>query len=141
VLNFSYPLFRRFFPELRGASIGEVLQSDAGKEWVANMSLFLAPNEEEVEDVVIPGLDPNQIRYFAPLFIKLAKEFHENKAKMNELTEALYMTMRGHNNSLLDWNEPHKPACADGAYLHAVNAALEAGGAQGLAVEIAPCHE
>ncbi len=41
------------------------------------------------------------------------------------VTEALFMVMRGHNNSLLDSAEQNRPACAEGAYLGMLKAISE----------------
>lgn len=41
------------------------------------------------------------------------------------VTEALFMVMRGHNNSLLSAAEANRPACAEGAYLGMLKAISE----------------
>ena len=69
----AFSSFRRFFPTLRGTSIGEVLQSEAGNQWIQDMSRLIAPKEEEEENV-IPGLNPNQRVNFYCLLTKLTRD-------------------------------------------------------------------
>ena len=51
-----------------------------------------------------------------------AQEKETKREVFNPLVEALFMTMRGHNNGLLNPNEPNEPACAQGAYLQLLQA-------------------
>ena len=45
--------------------------------------------------------------------------------RLMPVTEALFMVMRGHNDSLLNSAEPNRPACAEGAYLGILKAISE----------------
>ena len=52
------------------------------------------------------------------------------------------MIMRGHNDALYDVKQPDAPACADGAYLHALNAIGEIqdlGSSDLSGLQIIPC--
>ena len=122
-----------FFPFIRASSIGEALDSFEMRALV----VALADNIED--DFSAFRLNEQNAFCFFRKLDAMHKKMKDQEN--NAVTEVLFMAMRGHNNSLLDWKETHKPACADGVYLHAVNAALEAAGSQALAVEIAPCHE
>ena len=72
-------------------------------------------------------LSPNQIKVLCTkirpemidIFTQAKKVFTpEILDKLNPLTEALFMIMRGHNKGLENSNEKNKPACAEGAYLN-----------------------
>jgi hypothetical protein len=130
--NVTIQEYNLFFHSMRAPSIGEAMNT-AGMEALV---ISLANEEDNFSSL---GLNEQNAKSFYTKLVALHKKIKDQQD--NAVTEALFMTMRGHNNSLLDWKEPHKPACADGAYLHALNAALEAAGSQALAVEIAPCHK
>jgi hypothetical protein len=93
-----------------------------------------------------------------PILKQMGKQYHshsfqEFKSKrkdsssykdvFNPLIEALFMTIRGHNDHLNDEGEASRPACAEGSYLHMLRSIAEVdlpGSEHFGAVEIVRCE-
>jgi hypothetical protein len=66
------------------------------------------------------GLSIHQLKaLYSKIMPKIKNDFALIRLeKLNPLTEALFMIMRGHNNGLENSKEDNEPACAEGAYLN-----------------------
>ena len=103
------------------SSVALAVEADESKSW---------PLREAVTDFLLGRTNdlPLPVRSCG----RLVRAWLQRRLKVyNEafmpLVEALFMTMRGHNHKLLDPSENHSPACAQGGYLHLLNALGEVG--------------
>ena len=91
-----------------------------------NIGAFIAANTEAIQKAAL-GVGGAEIEDL-PMFQNTIKEsgqiymdlLYAYKTRINymPIIEALFMTMRGHNDHLESEHEPNRPACAEGAYLN-----------------------
>jgi hypothetical protein len=75
---------------------------------------------------VLEGGDSLPIPHSGKIVVPLMRAYIKKRTdQMLSVTEALFMMMRGHNNELLNEEEPNRPACAEGVYLGLLRAITE----------------
>jgi hypothetical protein len=133
--------FHEKFPRLNQADIGQVLASQDGQDFVAFLASHLQEQEPTVKSRVILT-NPGAMK--AAIHIVNGIQKDQRDQAFTPLVEALMMTMRGHNSHLDLVEEPDRPACADGSYLHMLNAVSEIARHQGFrgaaGVELHDCE-
>jgi hypothetical protein len=141
--------FYKYLPNFRERSIGEVLSEEnkKGQQLIEVLAdLVVGDTNPQTESIV------GQSRKLGRLVERIQKDYSKHPLNIfnsdhrlntfNPLIEVFFMIMRGHNDALYDVKQPDAPACADGAYLHALNAIGEIqdlGSSDLSGLQIIPC--
>ena len=111
----KFARFKSDFPKYAHYTLlGEVLKpTDKKGQRLVSALARLIRGEENDDHKVFGDKIPSKI------IKKMAKQFGYKSTQdiYNPLYEALFMTLRGHNNHFYKESEVHKPACPFGGYL------------------------